>query len=153
MIQIARLVTTSIHRFSQAANIRKRWMDPKAECGGHTPQKRGQNEQLQQPQRIRPSFWKLSKSCSISAIRRRRECSVHPTYIQRSAHIAPGRDGLFELVKSLPDILKYKHDMIVSEDNPVIVQERFSGSLLQLVGSGRHPRQGGRGFGRALGCH
>ena len=29
-----------------------------------------------------------------------------PNYIQHSAHIAPGRDGLFALVKGLPDTLK-----------------------------------------------
>jgi hypothetical protein len=50
-----------------------------------------------------------------------------PNYIQHSAHIAPGRDGLFGLVKSLPDTLKYEHDMIVAEDNLVIVRGRFSG--------------------------
>ena len=49
-----------------------------------------------------------------------------PNYIQHSAHIAPGRNGLFELVKSLPDTLKYEHDMIVAEDNFVIVHGRFS---------------------------
>ena len=43
-----------------------------------------------------------------------------PNYIQHSAHIAPGRDGLFGLVKSLPDTLKYEHDMIVAEGNLVI---------------------------------
>jgi len=48
-------------------------------------------------------------------------------YIQHSAHIAPGRDGLFGLVKSLPDTLKYEHDMIVAEGNLVIVHGRFSG--------------------------
>jgi predicted SnoaL-like aldol condensation-catalyzing enzyme len=50
-----------------------------------------------------------------------------PNYIQHSAHIAPGRAGLFELVKSLPDTLKYEHDMIVAEGNLVIVHGRFSG--------------------------
>ena len=30
-----------------------------------------------------------------------------PHYIQHSAHIAPGRDGLFDLIKSLPPTLKY----------------------------------------------
>jgi hypothetical protein len=30
-----------------------------------------------------------------------------PNYIQHSAHIAPGREGLFNLVKSLPPTLKY----------------------------------------------
>src|ERR1700740_2433749 len=50
-----------------------------------------------------------------------------PNYIQHSAHIAPGREGLFELIKSLPDTLKYEHGMIVAEGNLVIVDERFSG--------------------------
>src|SRR5438128_11034148 len=50
-----------------------------------------------------------------------------PNYIQHSAHIAPGRDGLFELVRRLPDTLKYEHDMIVAEGNFVIVHGRFSG--------------------------
>ena len=50
-----------------------------------------------------------------------------PNYIQHSAHIAPGRDGLFGLIKSLPDTLKYEHDMIVAEGNLVIVYGRFSG--------------------------
>ena len=31
-----------------------------------------------------------------------------PDYIQHSAHIAPGREGLFNLVKSLPSTLKYE---------------------------------------------
>jgi predicted SnoaL-like aldol condensation-catalyzing enzyme len=30
-----------------------------------------------------------------------------PDYLQHSAHIEPGRDGLFRLVKSLPPALKY----------------------------------------------
>jgi len=50
-----------------------------------------------------------------------------PNYIQHSAHIAPGRNGLFQLVKSLPETLKYEHDMIVAERNLVIVHGRFSG--------------------------
>src|ERR1700675_3593433 len=31
-----------------------------------------------------------------------------PNYIQHSAHIAPGRDGLFNLIKSMPTTLKYE---------------------------------------------
>ena len=31
-----------------------------------------------------------------------------PDYIQHSAHIAPGRAGLFDLVKSLPAQLRYE---------------------------------------------
>jgi hypothetical protein len=48
-----------------------------------------------------------------------------PDYIQHSAHIEPGRDGLFNLIKSNPPTLKYEHDMIVSEDDFVIVHGRF----------------------------
>ena len=29
-----------------------------------------------------------------------------PTYIQHCAHIAPGRDGLFNLIRSMPTTLK-----------------------------------------------
>ena len=49
-----------------------------------------------------------------------------PDYIQHSAHIAPGRDGLFNLVKSLPT-LKYEPGAIVAEGDLVIVHGRFSG--------------------------
>ena len=31
-----------------------------------------------------------------------------PNYIQHSAHIEPGRDGLFKLIKSMPPTLKYE---------------------------------------------
>jgi len=48
------------------------------------------------------------------------------TYIQHSAHIPPGRDGLFNLIKSLPPTLKYEHGTIVAEGNFVIVHGRFS---------------------------
>ena len=32
-----------------------------------------------------------------------------PNYIQHSAHILPGREGLFDLVKTLPDTLRYEN--------------------------------------------
>jgi len=50
-----------------------------------------------------------------------------PDYIQHSAHIAPGREGLFDLVKSLPPTLKYEPGTIVAEGDFVIVHGRFSG--------------------------
>jgi predicted SnoaL-like aldol condensation-catalyzing enzyme len=50
-----------------------------------------------------------------------------PSYIQHSAHIAPGRDGLFNLVRSLPPTLKYEHGLIVADGDFVIVHGRFSG--------------------------
>jgi predicted SnoaL-like aldol condensation-catalyzing enzyme len=50
-----------------------------------------------------------------------------PGYIQHSAHIAPDRDGLFNLVRSLPPTLKYEPGLIVSDGDLVIVHGRFSG--------------------------
>ena len=47
-------------------------------------------------------------------------------YIQHSAHIAPGRDGLFNLIRSLPATLKYEPGTIVAEGDYVIVHGRFS---------------------------
>jgi predicted SnoaL-like aldol condensation-catalyzing enzyme len=49
------------------------------------------------------------------------------SYIQHSAHIEPGRDGLFNLVKSAPPTLQYEHDLFVAELDYVIVHGRFSG--------------------------
>ena len=48
-------------------------------------------------------------------------------YVQHSAHIAPGRKGLFDLVRSLPPTLKYEAGTIVSDGSFVIVHGRFSG--------------------------
>jgi predicted SnoaL-like aldol condensation-catalyzing enzyme len=50
-----------------------------------------------------------------------------PHYIQHSAHIEPGRDGLFNLVKALPLTLGYEPGTIVTDGDFVIVHGRFSG--------------------------
>jgi predicted SnoaL-like aldol condensation-catalyzing enzyme len=50
-----------------------------------------------------------------------------PDYIQHSAHIAPGREGLFNLIKNIPPTLKYEPGTIVAEGDFVIVHGRFSG--------------------------
>ena len=49
-----------------------------------------------------------------------------PGYIQHSAHIAPGREGLFNLVRGLPATLKYEPGVIVADGDFVIVHGRFS---------------------------
>ena len=49
-----------------------------------------------------------------------------PNYIQHSAHIEPGRDGLFNLIKNLPPTLRYEPGVIVAEEDYVIVHGRFS---------------------------
>jgi predicted SnoaL-like aldol condensation-catalyzing enzyme len=48
-------------------------------------------------------------------------------YIQHSAHIPPGRDGLFNLVRALPDTLRYENHIILAEGDYVIAHGRFSG--------------------------
>jgi predicted SnoaL-like aldol condensation-catalyzing enzyme len=47
-------------------------------------------------------------------------------YIQHSAHIPPGRDGLFNLIRNMPATLKYEPGTIVAEGEYVIVHGRFS---------------------------
>ena len=49
-----------------------------------------------------------------------------PNYIQHSAHIEPGRDGLFALIRGAPDTLRYEHQLIVAEGDYVIVHGRFT---------------------------
>jgi predicted SnoaL-like aldol condensation-catalyzing enzyme len=51
-----------------------------------------------------------------------------PNYIQHSAHIKPGRDGLFDLIRSQPENLRYEHGLILAEGDYVIVHGRFSGT-------------------------
>ena len=48
-------------------------------------------------------------------------------YVQHSAHIEPGREGLFKLIRGLPDSLRYEHGLILAEGDYVIVHGRFSG--------------------------
>ena len=50
-----------------------------------------------------------------------------PRYIQHSAHIEPGREGLFNLIKSMPPTLKYESGLIVADGDYVILHGRFSG--------------------------
>ena len=50
-----------------------------------------------------------------------------PSYIQHSAHIGPGREGLFSLVESLPSTLRYEPGTILADEEFVIVHGRYSG--------------------------
>ena len=49
-----------------------------------------------------------------------------PAYIQHSAHIAPGREGLFELVKTAPKELHYENALIVADGDYVMLHGRFT---------------------------
>ena len=50
-----------------------------------------------------------------------------PAYVQHSAHIPPGREGLFNLVKSIPATLRYESGEILAEGDLVMVHGRYSG--------------------------
>ena len=50
-----------------------------------------------------------------------------PNYIQHSAHIPAGRDGLLGMIKTLPPTLKYEPGVVVADGDYVILHGRFSG--------------------------
>jgi predicted SnoaL-like aldol condensation-catalyzing enzyme len=64
---------------------------------------------------------------------KKRDCNAaarfwSPTYIQHSAHLAPGREGRFNLVRSVPNTLRYENQRMVGEGDYVIAHGRFSGN-------------------------
>ena len=50
-----------------------------------------------------------------------------PNYVQHSAHIPPGRNGLFDLVKNSPATLKYENQLILANGDFLMLHGRFSG--------------------------
>jgi predicted SnoaL-like aldol condensation-catalyzing enzyme len=48
-------------------------------------------------------------------------------YTQHSAHIAPGRQGLFDLIRALPGTLRYENHIAAAEGDYVLLHGRFSG--------------------------
>ncbi|MGA7385330.1 MAG: nuclear transport factor 2 family protein [Methylocella sp.] len=50
-----------------------------------------------------------------------------PAYIQHSALLAPGREGLFEFVKTAPKELHYENALIVADGDYVMLHSRISG--------------------------
>jgi hypothetical protein len=64
------------------------------------------------------------------------ECFWSPNYIQHSAHIPPGREGLFALVKGTPDSLHYENGLTVANGDYVLLHGRFSG-IGQTIELGR----------------
>jgi predicted SnoaL-like aldol condensation-catalyzing enzyme len=49
-----------------------------------------------------------------------------PNYIQHSAHIQPGREGLFELVKASPADMRYENALVVANGDYVMLHGRFT---------------------------
>jgi predicted SnoaL-like aldol condensation-catalyzing enzyme len=50
-----------------------------------------------------------------------------PNYIQHSAHVPPGRDGLFNLVKLSPPTARHEPGLILAGGDFVMMHGRFSG--------------------------
>jgi predicted SnoaL-like aldol condensation-catalyzing enzyme len=50
-----------------------------------------------------------------------------PGYVQHSAHIPAGRDGLINLIKSMPPELKHETELVIAEGPWVMIRGRFSG--------------------------
>ena len=69
------------------------------------------------------AFDTLFNKCDYTAAER----FWSPKYIQHSAHIAPGRDGLFSLVRSMPEALHYENQLIIAEGSYVVAHGRFTG--------------------------
>ena len=62
----------------------------------------------------------------------KRDCAAaerfwSPDYIQHSAYIAPGRKGLFDLVKAAPAEFRYENALAVASGDYVMLHGRFSG--------------------------
>jgi predicted SnoaL-like aldol condensation-catalyzing enzyme/predicted ester cyclase len=51
-----------------------------------------------------------------------------PRYIQHSAAVPAGREGLFNLVKSMPAELRYENALVVAEGDYVFLHGRFTGN-------------------------
>lgn len=49
-----------------------------------------------------------------------------PDYIQHSAHVAAGRDGLFARVAAALPEMRYEHQLAVAEGDYVLLHGRFS---------------------------
>lgn len=51
-----------------------------------------------------------------------------PSYIQHSAHLEPGREGLFAEVKQSPPSLRYENSLAMADGELVMLHGRFSGT-------------------------
>jgi predicted SnoaL-like aldol condensation-catalyzing enzyme len=49
-----------------------------------------------------------------------------PNYIQHSAHLPPGRDGLFGVVKAAPPAMRYQNGLIMASGSMVMLHGRYT---------------------------
>ncbi|WP_458068266.1 nuclear transport factor 2 family protein [Rhodanobacter sp. BL-MT-08] len=52
------------------------------------------------------------------------------SYQQHSAHIPPGRDGLFDLIRAAPAALRYEAGQVLAEGDIVMVHGRYANTGL-----------------------
>jgi predicted SnoaL-like aldol condensation-catalyzing enzyme len=83
----------------------------------------GSNSEDRRVQLVRKAFDTLFNKRDYASAER----LWSPRYIQHSAHIPPGRDGLFGLIKALPTTLRYENHVAAATGDFVILHGRFSG--------------------------
>jgi hypothetical protein len=76
-----------------------------------------------------------------------------PHYFQRSANVEPGREGLFNLTRSLPSSLGYEAGLIVADGTSSSYMGASSALGNGKPDRGRYSSRAGRHPCRALGCH
>jgi hypothetical protein len=78
--------------------------------------------------RTRRSSSRPSTRCSTGGTTPPPSGSGRNATFSTATHIAPGRDGLFNLIRTLPATLKYENQLIVAERDYVVAHGRFSGN-------------------------
>jgi hypothetical protein len=73
-------------------------------------------------------------------------------YIQHSAHIPPGRDGLFNLIRGAPASMHYEPGLIIASGDHVIVHADFRNRATEKLDSCGHRAYRRRCPRRTLGC-
>jgi predicted SnoaL-like aldol condensation-catalyzing enzyme len=53
-----------------------------------------------------------------------------PTYVQHSAALPPGRDGLFGFIRAMPPTVQYEHQVVTASGDFVMIYGRFAGAGL-----------------------
>lgn len=74
-----------------------------------------------------------------------------PKYIQHSAHTEPGREGLFNLIRSARGTLRYENQRIAAEGDYVMTRSIHRKPKARLLGRSRRCPLRRRSASRALG--
>jgi hypothetical protein len=78
-------------------------------------------------EKIRRSSWRLLTRCSTNGITCRLNVYGRQIIFSTVHTFKPGRDGLFNLIRSAPATLEYEPGVIAADGAFVIVHGRFSG--------------------------